>query len=131
MPGLARLLITGDELVLHLNPGEKVAAFRRDLRFPTGRVLGVSILDKPLDSPWYRTELKLGFAARGAPAAKIATIIGAPMDSGGKAFVAVYRNAPAVTVDLAPSESDPWRRLVVSTSNPAAVAALIETASPQ
>ncbi len=126
--GLARLLVSGSDLLLHLNPLEKMAALRGDLRVPLSRVVGVSILDKPLDSSWYRSELKLGIAARGAPAAKIATVIGAPLESGGKAFVAVYRNASAVTVDLSPSDSDPWRRLVVSVGQPAAVAKLIESA---
>jgi hypothetical protein len=124
----ARFLVNADELVLDLNLLEKIAALRGDIRVPLSRIVGVAVLKRPLDSQWYRTDVSLGFAARGAPAAKISTIIGARLRSGGKAFLAVHRNGTAVIVDLTPTGTDPWRRLVASVPQPATVVEQIEGA---
>jgi hypothetical protein len=111
--------------VVRLNLVERLAAFRWRVAVPLSSISSVSVERKPLSSTWFLRDVKVGFAARTAPGQRVITLLAANYDPGGKIFLAVYRNRPAVIVDLG---SGQWRRLVVAQRHPDDVAAAIRQA---
>lgn len=128
--GVARVLIRHHQLVLKLNCVEKVMALRRNVRVPLGSVESVSVLSRPVSSGRSpMIDVSMGFAASSAPLAGVATIGPRARYLDGQALVIVWGNRPAVVVELNP-EAGRWRLLVVSVSEPDAVAGRIRSALP-
>jgi hypothetical protein len=113
---VARLDLTGDELILHLSALERLGGFvRGDARIPLKAVHGA----RAVDNPW--KELR-GIRAPGTGFPGVIAL-GTWRFGGGKDFAAVYGKAPGVVVDLVGVD---FSRLVVSTRDAEAVAAEIE-----
>lgn len=102
---MARLLLQGDDLVLHLLWWEKAMARRRDVRVP---LLGVRRMTA--EPSWWR-------ALRGVPerAWRIpgALYLGVWQHPDGRDFLAIRPDAPVVVVDT--WSGTPFARLAVST----------------
>lgn len=117
--GVARMRVSQGELVVKLNPVEQFFALRRSVHVPLSWVRDVSVLDRPLDSALVR-EVKMGFAARTAPARGLICCGPRATWREGQALLVVYGNSRSVVVEL--GESSPkWRLLLVSVSDPETV----------
>ena len=111
---MANLTVDGDTLTLHLSWLEKLGAFHGDVRLSRSSVSAVRITDQP------RGELR-GIRAPGTGIPGVISL-GTRRAAGVRDFAAVYRNRPAVVIDL---DGAGFNRLVVSVDDPAAVAALL------
>ena len=116
---VASLTVDGDTVRLHLSWLEKLGAFRGEVRLPRSSVSAVRITDHP----W--AELR-GIRAPGTGIPGVISL-GTRRAAGVRDFAAVYRNRPAVVIDLDGAE---FNRLVVSVDDPAAVAALLAPPAP-
>ena len=124
---MARLTVVGDGLVVRLSPLEKLMAFRGNVRIPVSAVETVEVQDGPLRrSP--AVEAEMGFAARGAPGARVATIGPRAKYKGGRALIVVWRNGRSVVVQVGANETG-YRLLVVSDRHADATAELVREAS--
>ncbi|MER6063158.1 hypothetical protein ABT167_18615 [Streptomyces sp. NPDC001792] len=101
---MARILVDGDDLVLHLAWWQRVAARRRDVRVPLTAVCRVTA-----EAEWWRA--LRGVRQRGTwiPGG---WSIGTRGHPGGTDFVALRPGRPVVVVELRPSA--PFRLLAVS-----------------
>ena len=101
---MARILVDGDDLVLHLAWWQRVAARRRHVRVPLTAVCRVTV-----EADWWRA--LRGVRQRGTwiPGG---WSIGTRGHPGGTDFVALRPGRPVVVVELRPSA--PFRRLAVS-----------------
>jgi hypothetical protein len=113
---VARLVVEGDELLLHLSRWERIGAVSGDLRFPRSAVTAVTTT-----SPAFAAVHGIRIMGTGIPG-KVA--LGLRRVSGGnREFVAVYgRDAGSVLVDLAGQR---FTRLVVSAPDPQTMAAAV------
>ncbi|MBV9060242.1 MAG: hypothetical protein JO296_02735 [Pseudonocardiales bacterium] len=103
---MACLAVEGHDLVVRLNPVEKVGALHGSIRVPLTNVIAV----EPSNAVWH--ELRgLRMPGTGFPGV---IALGTWRYRGGKDFVAVYRRTGLV-IRLADSE---WDRLVVSSRVP-------------
>jgi hypothetical protein len=103
---MARLAVEGGDLVVRLNPLEKLGALHGSVRVSLSNVTAV----QPSNAVW-RELCGLRMPGTGFPGV---IALGTWRYRGGKDFVAVYRNAGLV-ITLADSE---WTRLVVSSRVP-------------
>ena len=110
---MARVRYEGDELVVHLGWLEKLGAFRGDVRVPRSSVRDVRATDRP----W--SELR-GIRAPGTGFPGLIAL-GTRRGDGNRDFTAVYRDRPAVVIELEGAEFD---RLVISVHDGAEVTAL-------
>jgi hypothetical protein len=124
---VARLRIADGNLVVRLNPIEVVMALRTNVTVPLSAVRSVAVENHPLTSGSV-LNVRLGFAASGAPLSLIATVGPRANYRDGRAFVVVWRNARSVVVELATNQT-PWRLLVVSTKAANEVAQRLQTAT--
>jgi hypothetical protein len=113
---MATLAIQGDELVLRLNPFERLAAMHGDVRIPLGVVREVSLES----DPWC--------ALRGirAPGTGLPGVIayGVRRGTGGRPdFAAVLGRGAAVRVELADRAA--YGRLLISVPDPQATVAAV------
>jgi hypothetical protein len=122
---MARLRIEGSDLVVRLNPLERLGALRWRVSVPLDSISSVGVERKPLSSEWFMRDVKLGFAARTAPGQLAVALSAAKYARGGEIFVAVYLNRPSVIVD---THGGRWRRLVVSERDPADTVKAIDRA---
>jgi hypothetical protein len=120
---VAKVRTSQDEIVVKLNPVEQFFAVRRSVHVPLSLVRAVSVTDHPLDSALVR-EVKMGFAARTAPGRGLICCGPRATWRGGQALLVVYGNSRSVVIQLAES-SPKWRLLLVSVSDPDAVAETI------
>lgn len=115
---MARLEREGDNLVLRLTTGEKVAGLHGNITVPLSRLTSVDVVHDALS------------AVRGLRAPGLAipgrTKIGTWRGAGGRRFVVARRNSPAVRVQLRGAKYD---ELIVSTADAAAVAAMVRAAA--
>ena len=113
---MARLDVTGDELILHLSGLERLGGFvRGDARIPLTAVRGA----RAVADPW--KELR-GMRSPGTGWPGLIAL-GTRRFGGGKDFAAVYGKGPGVVVDLVGVD---FARLVVSTRDAEPIAAEIE-----
>jgi hypothetical protein len=99
---MACLAVEGQNLVVRLNPMERLGALHGSIRVPLHNVTAV----KPSNAVWH--ELRgLRMPGTGFPGV---IALGTWRYRGGKDFVAVYRST-GIVVTLADSE---WNRLIVS-----------------
>ena len=122
---MARLVIESESLILHLNPIEKLATFKRNIVVSVRTISDVTVYDDPWGS--VLLDLRLGFAAGGAPLQRVATALSCRTRDGERAMVVVYLNRPSVVVRLA--RGSPWRLLVFSTTSPEKEAIRIRAAA--
>ncbi|MGW2419489.1 hypothetical protein ACWC0C_09560 [Streptomyces sp. NPDC001709] len=101
---MARMLVDGDDVVVHLSLRERVAARRGDVRVPLTAVCRVTV-----EPDWWR-------ALRGVPRRGVwipgARCIGTRGHHAGADFVVIRPGGPVVCVELRPSA--PFRLLAVS-----------------
>jgi hypothetical protein len=97
---VATLVVSGEELVLHLPIRQKLASFHGDLRVPLTAVRSVSVMDKT----WMelRGRRMAGIAFPGSIA------MGTRIHEGGFDFCILRRTEPAVRVDLATGRFSRW-----------------------
>ena len=107
---MAELRVDGDEVVLELSGLEKVGALHGDVRVARSSVREVRAVDDAM------AEVR-GLRAPGTGFPGVIAL-GTWRRRGGKDFVAVRRHAPGVVVEL---EGAPYRRLIVTTSDPSAI----------
>jgi len=113
---MAELRIGAGGLVVELSELEKIGAFRGDVRVPLTAVRDVRVAEDP------RLELR----GMRAPGTGFPGVIALGSRRGqGHDFAAVYRNRPAVVVDLDGAEFD---RLVITVPDPESTAAAVRTA---
>ncbi|MFB8180910.1 hypothetical protein ACFC8N_33700 [Streptomyces sp. NPDC055966] len=120
---MAEMLVTEDQVVVHLAWWEKAAARRGDVRVPLAAVCRVTV-----EPDWWRA--LRGVHERGICMAGTLSI-GARCHQAGKDFAAVGRDRPAVCVELRPPA--PFRLLAVSARDDeeaAATARAIARAAP-
>jgi hypothetical protein len=114
---MARFVIGEHDLVLRLTALEWLAATRRSPSVPLSAVRDVDVVEKPWDH-FLVAEVRMGFAAGGAPGRTIVTAgPRARTNDGGEAVVFVYMNRTAIAVRTDPAFQGP--RLLVA-SSPAA-----------
>jgi hypothetical protein len=124
---MARLQLHGDLLVVRLNPIEKLAALSRNPRIPVAEVRDAYVVDQPLTS-FVPNRVTMGFAARTAPASRIATVGPRAATALGKAMLVIYLNRRSVVVETQPGPHK-WALIVVSASDADKVAASIRQAA--
>ena len=122
---MARLIAESERLILHLNPIEKIFTFKRNIVVSLRSISDVSVYDDPWSSALL--DLRLGFAAGGAPLQRVATALSCRTRDGERAMVVVYLNRASVAVRLA--GGSPWQLLVVSTPSPEKEASRIRAAA--
>lgn len=116
---MAKLEVSGDELVLRLSRWERLGALHGDVRVPRTSVRAVTASDQP-----WKTLRGLRAPGTGCPGL---IMLGTTRGRGWKDFNAVYRRRPVVVVDL---EGQAFARLVVTTDDAAAVAAQLHSLTP-
>lgn len=94
------LVVAGDELVLHLTPGQKIAALHSDLRVPLSGVRSVGVMEKPWMQLRGRRMAGVGFPGSVA--------MGTWIHAGGLDFCLLRRTQPAVAVDLSAGRFSRW-----------------------
>jgi len=114
---VARLILDGDVLVLRLSWLERLGSLHGNVTVTRTAVKDVEVSQRPL------RDLR-GARAPGTGVPHLVAL-GTWRGIWGKDFVAVYRRKPAVIVHL---HNARYRRLVVSTDDPDALAATIRTA---
>lgn len=122
---MARLAVESERLILRLNPVEKIATFKRNIVVSLRAISDVSVQHDPWGAALL--DLRLGFAAGGAPLQRVATAMSCRTSDGERAMVVVYLNRPSVVVRL--GSGSPWRLLVVSTPSPETEANRIRAAA--
>jgi hypothetical protein len=123
---VARLVLEGTQLSVRLNAIEVVMALRRRVTAPVAAVRSVAVQDRPLTRGPFMADVRMGWAAGGAPLGTVATVGPRARYKDGRAFLVVWRNAASVVVDLGPNETS-WRLLVISTRDAAATAAMVRS----
>ncbi len=116
---MPRLMVEGSDLVVRLNPLEKIAALRGNVRVPLAAVRAVD-LDP---HPW--ADLR-GMRAPGTGVPGVISY-GRRRFAGGKDFAAVLGGRPVVRVDL--DDSAPFARLIISARNAQASVAAVRAAA--
>ncbi|MQY37445.1 hypothetical protein SRB17_54490 [Streptomyces sp. RB17] len=101
---MARMLIDGDDVVVHLSWWQKAAARRGDVRVPLTAVCRVTV-----DTAWWRALRGVRQRGTWTPGGWSVGTRGHP---GGTDFVALRPGRPVVVVELRPSA--PFRLLAVS-----------------
>jgi hypothetical protein len=105
---MATLRREGDALVLQLSDLEKVGALHGDVRVPASAVRAVTVAERPFSRLRGIRAPGMGLPGR--------TALGTWRYRGGKDFAALYRDKPAVVVELDNAE---FNRLLVSTEDAA------------
>lgn len=113
---MARVVVQDRSLRVCLNPAEKFLALRRNVNIPLVDIMSTRVVDRPLDDI-VRLQVTMGFAAAGAPLAKVATIGPRARTEAGRALLIVYLNRPAIVIDVDPTGSG-WSLLIVSVRHP-------------
>lgn len=113
---MARVVVQDRSLRVLLNPAEKLLALRRNVRIPLVDVLSAKVVDRPLDDI-VMLDVSMGFAAAGAPLAKVATIGPRARTEAGRALLIVYLNRPAIAINVDPTSSG-WSLVLVSVRHP-------------
>jgi hypothetical protein len=127
---MARLLIRGSNLILHLNWLEHAADLSlRNPTVPLNAIRRIDVIKKPW-SNLLKHQTDFGNAGNTAPLRTVATLFtrGAARN-GGLAAVVVYLNRPSVVVRLAPNAT-PWRLIVFSSGHAEELAQTIRDAIP-
>ena len=107
---MARLVVEGNDISVKLTPLERLGALRGNFRVPRSAVREVRVSDRP----W--SELR-GIRAPGTGIPGVIAL-GTRRGGGGRDFTAVYRNRPAVVLEL---EGAVFDRLVISVDDPSNV----------
>jgi hypothetical protein len=107
---MAKLRVDGNDLVLELSGWEKVGSLHGDIRIPKSAVKNVKLVSDALAE-------RTGFRAPGASFPGFVSL-GTYRRRGEKDFVATYRHAPGVVLEL---EGAAYKRLVVTTPNGQAI----------
>ena len=115
---MARLLVDGDDVVLHLSRLEKLGALHGDVRVPLAAVRNISVTGDPWK--WRRGVRVLGTGVPGR--VSLGRRRGA---RGVKDFAAVYQREEGILIDL---KGVSFHRLVVSARNASATVELIADA---
>ena len=108
------LVADEDDLWVRLSRREKLGALRGDIRVPLSAVEDVRVSRQPFG------EVR-GVRAPGTGIPRVIAL-GTWRERGGKDFVALYRDRPAVIVRL---RDAPFRRLLISTEDAEGVAAAL------
>jgi len=130
---VARLVVSGGELVVRLNPLEKVMDLRvRSPRFALADVSRCAaveaVWDDVLRAPHgVRTRRVVDFGASEGLLGRLVTVLSRGRHGSARAIVVAYGNRPAVVVDV-PRSATPWNLVVVTTRRATAVAAAIDAA---
>ncbi|WP_377271319.1 hypothetical protein [Peterkaempfera sp. SMS 1(5)a] len=103
---MARLLVDGDEVVVHLSWWEGLLARRREVRVPVAAVRGVRV-----ERDWWRALRGVGGPGSFVP--QVAAL-GVRTHPAGYDFAAVRARRPAVLVELRSPSLSPFARLAVS-----------------
>ncbi len=99
---MAELIVDDKDLVVHLTPGEKICGFHGDVRIRLSSIVSVA----PSLDPWLRLR---GWRMAGVSLAGYAAM-GTRRHGDGYDFCILYRDRPAVQVDVA---SGRFSRLVI------------------
>jgi len=117
LPGMACLVVDGDELVIRLSQIEQLAAFRGDVHVPLSAVADVSVQNDPYDS-------LRGFRAPGTGVPGMCAY-GVRLLTGGRPdFAALHGRGPGLRVDLGPGA--PFGRLLITVDDPAGAVAAVQ-----
>jgi hypothetical protein len=115
---MAKLIVDGPDLVVHMSSLEKLGALRGDVRIPLSTVRSAEI--EP--HPWGALRgIRVGTGIPGVIA------LGIRRFAQGQDFTAVVGGKTAVRVDL--SQESPFARLVVSVDDPDSTLAAIRSAT--
>ncbi len=117
---MATILVSGPELVVRLSLKEKFGAFRSDVRVP---VVAVRTVRVSADA-WH--ELR-GLRAPGTGWPGVIALGTRRGGEGGNQFAAVYRDRPAIVIELEGAE---FARLIISLRDPDRVAEQIRSVIP-
>ncbi|WP_143448341.1 hypothetical protein [Kineosporia sp. A_224] len=126
---MARIAVVGSEIVVLLNPVERLLAFRRRPRALMSQVVSVTLLDSTAPSV-VDSVVTLGFAARTAPGRGLATVGPRCRGRDGRpAMVVTYGSGPGVLVRFR-SEAR-WSLYLVSSRLAADIAGRLRDAIPR
>jgi uncharacterized protein len=115
---VAAIVLENNEVLVRLEPGEKLAGLHGDLRFPLASVSAVDVVSDAFDAV-------RGFRAPGV-AIPGRTRIGTWRRRSGNLFAVARRGEPAVRMELA---GQPFSTLVLCVEDPAAVAEQLRLAA--
>ncbi len=116
---MATIATEGSELVVRLNPLEKLGAFHGNVQAPLAAIRSVAVTAHP----WREIG---GFRAPGTGVPGL-IMLGTIRAKGGKEFAAVYVRRSAVLVEL---DGQPFARLIVCTVDPEADVASLRQHAP-
>jgi hypothetical protein len=105
-------------------------ACRRGVRVPLDAIESVHVQDRPLTRSPIMNDVRMGFAAGGAPGMTLATVGPRAVYRDGRALLIVWRNGRSVILDLAPNDTG-WRLLIVSRRDADEVPETIRAAAPK
>ena len=108
---LAEIVVRDSELVVQLSALEKLGALHADVRVPLSHVVWARVVEQP----W---SVLRGWRCPGTGIPGV-IMLGTKRGSFGADFAAVYKNRPAVAVELRDAD---FCRLIVCVDDPAAVA---------
>jgi uncharacterized protein len=108
---MARVVVTGDEVVVQLSTGEKIAGLHGGIRLPRGAVRGVEVVDDALATVRGIRAPGLGVPRRVA--------IGTWRHRDGKDFVVARRGQRGLRLALS---GQPWQAVLVGLPDPDEVA---------
>jgi len=115
---MAKLIVDGPDLVVHLSSLEKLGALRGDVRVPLSTVRSAELEPHPFAT---LRGIRVGTGIPGVIA------LGTRRFAHGQDFTAVVGGKPAVRVDL--SQESSFSRLVVSVPDPDSTLAVIRSAT--
>jgi hypothetical protein len=125
---VARVQVDGRSVVVRLNLLETAMAFRSGVRVPLDAIESVHVQDRPLTRSPIMKEVRMGFAASGAPGVTLATVGPRAVYRDGRALLIVWRNGRSVILCLAPNDTG-WRLLIVSQRDADEVAETVRAAA--
>jgi hypothetical protein len=117
---MATIQLKDSQVLIHLNPAEKIGALRGDVHFPRSAIRSVRVVDKP----FFEIE---GIRSPGTGVPGVIAL-GTYRSHGRRDFVAVYRGERGVVLDIDADQAD-YRRVILSTKDPDGVRSLLGAAA--